>query len=287
MKDIRLDNITELAVASFAGLPDDRQRLLVQTLVGRLHQYAKDLHLTHEEWRSTLGFLHRVAAMSHEERSEFTLLSDVLGISSLVDLISTDPAATPGSVLGPFHTPGSTWMPSPVNLIRNNEGRPVLLRGRIVGAQGQPLPQGTLDFWQNAGNGLYWQIDPTQPTDNLRCRLRVDADGAFEIATIRPVPYQIPTDGPVWSDLVKPARRGAWRPAHYHLIVAAPGHRTLVTELFDAEDPYLADDAVFGVREALIARYEQVSDAGACQRHGLPGTQCQVMRVDLKLTPQS
>jgi protocatechuate 3,4-dioxygenase beta subunit len=108
-------------------------------------------------------------------------------------------------------------------------------------------------------------VDPTQPRDNLRCQLRVEAQGAFEIRTIRPVPYQIPTDGPVWQDLVEPAGRTAWRPAHYHLIVSAPGHRTLVTELFDADDPWLERDAVFGVREALVGRYENGPDGPVMQ----------------------
>jgi hydroxyquinol 1,2-dioxygenase len=283
MRNITLDNITRAAVDSFAGLPDARQRELVQTLVQHLHQYARDVKLTHEEWRGALAFLHRVAEISSESRSEFTLLSDVSGLSSLVDLLATDPTATPGSVLGPFHTVGSPWLPNPVNLIGANEGERVLLRGRVTDASGQPLPGATLDFWQNAGNGMYWQMDPMQPMDNLRCQLHVDAEGGFEIATIRAVPYRIPTDGPVWTDLVEPAGRSAWRPAHFHLIVSAPGHRTLVTELFDAEDPYLDDDAVFGVRDALVGRYEPISDAAACARLGIPGSHCLAMQVTLRL----
>ena len=136
----------------------------------------------------------------------------------------------------------------------------VLLRGCVRGSQGQPLPEATIDFWQNAANGLYWQMDDSPHQDNLRCQLHVDSAGCFSIRTIRPQPYQIPTDGPVWLDLVKPARRDAWRPAHFHLIVAAPGHRTLVTELFDADDPYLDTDAVFGVRAALVRPYRRLPE---------------------------
>lgn len=305
MKNIRLDNISGTAVASFAGLPDTRQRALVQGLVACLHAFARDQQLSHAEWRATVGFLHRVAALSNDERSEFTLLSDVTGLSSLVDLLASAAAAggadtasntgatrsastaehhvTPGSVLGPFHSAGSPWLANPANLIGDNAGQRVLLRGRVCDAAGQPLPGATLDFWQNAANGLYWQIDPSQPSDNLRCQLAVDSDGRFEIATIRPVPYQIPTDGPVWTDLVAPAGRSAWRPAHVHLIVSAPGHRSLVTELFDADDPYLECDAVFGVREALVQRYQTLQDADACARLGLPGSECSVMTVELRL----
>ncbi len=275
MRNIGLGSITTAAADSFAGLPETRRRELVQKLVQHLHAYAQDTQLTHEEWRAALGFMHRVGDISNANRSEFSLLSDVLGLSSLVDLMASAPGATPGSVLGPFHTAGSPWKVNPADLTQGNSGQAVLMRGRVLGAQGQPLVQATLDFWQNADNGLYWQIDPTQPSDNLRCQLKVDAAGGFAIRTIRPRPYQIPTDGPVWHDLMAPAGRSAWRPAHVHLIVSAPGHRTLVTELFDAEDPYLDNDAVFGVRSALVCRYAQQ-----------PGIDVPVLDIDLTLSAQ-
>ena len=227
--------------------------------------------------RAALAFLHRSSDISSDTRSEFSLLSDVLGLSSLVDLLASMPGATPGSVLGPFHTLGSPWMDNPVNLIASNAGERVLLRGRVLGTNGEPLTEARIDYWQNADNGLYWQLDSDQPKDNLRCQLKVDAQGAWEVATIRPRPYQIPADGPVWADLVEPAARSAWRAAHVHLIVSAPGHRTLVTELFDAEDPYLDSDAVFGVREALIGHFRSETDAAAAARLGLPGPICAVL----------
>ena len=285
MRNIDLVNITEAAAQSFQGLPDARQQVLVQALVKSLHQYAKDVQLTHAEWRAALVFLHKVGDISSDSRSEFSLLSDVMGLSSLVDLLDSDPSATPGSVLGPFHTVGSPWLDNPANLIGVNEGQRVLLRASVCDSAGQPLPTATIDFWQNAGNGLYWQVDPSQPQDNLRCQLKVSDEGRFEIATIRAVPYQIPTDGPVWLDLVQPAGRSAWRPAHFHVIVSAPGYRTLVTELFDAEDPYLDSDVVFGVRDALVGRYQEVSDPQACARIGLSGTTVPVMNVEIRLAP--
>jgi hydroxyquinol 1,2-dioxygenase len=285
MRDLHLNNITEVAAASLASLKDARQRELLQQLVLHLHAYAKAVKLTHAEWRAALAFLHRTGDISSDTRSEFSLLSDVLGLSSLVDLMASTPDATPGSVLGPFHTVGSPWLGNPANLIGHNAGQRVLLRGRVLGAQRQPLPEASLDFWQNADNGLYWQLDPEQPRDNLRCQLKVDAQGRWEVATIRPRPYQIPTDGPVWHDVVEPAGRSAWRAAHVHLIVQAPGHRTLVTEIFDAEDPYLDSDAVFGVREALIGHYRSETDAAAAARLGVAGDQCLVMRTDLVLSP--
>ena len=276
MRNITLGNITAAAAASFAGVPDARRRELLQSLVQHLHGYAVSNRLSHEEWRAALAFMHRVGDISSDQRSEFSLLSDVLGLSSLVDLIASSPGSTPGSVLGPFHTAGSPWKDNPADLTPGNAGQVVLMRGRVLGPGGEPLPQASLDFWQNADNGLYWQLDPSQPSDNLRCQLQVDTQGRFAIRTIRPRPYQIPTDGPVWIDLVGPAGRSAWRPAHVHLIVSAPGHRTLVTELFDAEDPYLESDAVFGVREALVRRYQMDSDSDV-----------PVLNIDISLAAQT
>lgn len=268
MRHITQHNITEAVRASFAQIDDPRQRQLVGRLVELVHQYARETALTHAEWREGLAFLQRAADISDASRSEFTLLSDVLGLSSLVDLLSATPGATEGSVLGPFHTRGSPWVDSGANLVKDNPGVPALLRGRVTDLQGQPIASATVDFWQNADNGMYWQLDQNQPQDNLRCQMRVQPDGSFELLTIRPQPYMVPTDGPV-GELLRTAHRDAWRPAHYHLIVEAPGYRTLVTELFDAQDPYVEHDAVFGVRESLITQFRPESDAQVAAKYQL------------------
>ena len=284
MKNIDLSNITDAATQSFSSLQNDRTRYLVQELVMSLHGYAKNVQLKHDEWRAALSFLQACAAISSESRSEFSLLSDVLGVSSLVDLLAGKPGATPGSVLGPFHSVGSPWVNNPANLIGVNEGVPVIFRCQVCDIQGNPLPSASIDYWQNASNGLYWQVDPQQPTNNLRCQLHVDAEGMFEISTTRPVPYEIPTDGPVWKSLVEPAQRSSWRAAHAHIIVTAPGYSKLVTELFDSEDPYLGADAVFGVRDALVGTFKSVQDVELLSRHGMKGDECLVMDVVLKLS---
>ena len=283
MKNINLDNITATVASSFSAQPDERSRELIQALVRHMHGFARDVNLTHAEWRSALAFMHRVGDISNDSRSEFSLFSDVTGLSSLVDLLASNPAATPGSVLGPFHTVGSPWKDNPVNLIGANEGPRVLFRGHILDSEGKPIPQATIDFWQNASNGMYWQMDATQPQDNLRCQLRVGPLGEFSIATIRPVPYEIPTDGPVWNDLMLPAQRSSWRPAHFHLIMSAPGYRTLVTEVFEAGDPYLSNDAVFGVREPLVGEFLEVTDPAIGALLGLPVGPWEVMDMDFKL----
>ena len=279
MKNITRNNLTDTVKSSFAHIDDERQRHLVNRLVHHLHAFATETGLSHDEWREGIAFLHRMADISTPSRSEFTLLSDVLGLSSLVDLLAARPGATEGSVLGPFHTRGSPWVNNGSNLIRDNAGEPVLIQGRVTDIDGQPLANATIDFWQNADNGMYWQIDDSQPQDNLRCQLKVQADGRFELATIRPRPYLVPTDGPV-GELLRVSHRDAWRPAHFHIIVEAPGYRSLITEVFDEADPWVDKDAVFGVRASLVRPFTPASDAATAERMGLPA---QYLRVELPI----
>jgi len=279
MKNITRNNLTDTVKSSFANIDDERQRHLVNRLVHHLHAFATETGLSHDEWREGIAFLHRMADISTPSRSEFTLLSDVLGLSSLVDLLAARPGATEGSVLGPFHTRGSPWVDNGSNLIRDNAGEPVLIQGRVTDIDGQPLANATIDFWQNADNGMYWQIDDSQPQDNLRCQLKVQADGRFELATIRPRPYLVPTDGPV-GELLRVSHRDAWRPAHFHIIVEAPGYRSLITEVFDEADPWVDKDAVFGVRASLVRPFTPAYDAATAERLGLPD---QYLNVELPI----
>jgi hydroxyquinol 1,2-dioxygenase len=279
MKNITRDNLTDTVKSSFVNVDGERQRHLINRLVHHLHAFASETGLSHDEWRDGIAFLHRMAEISSPSRSEFTLLSDVLGLSSLVDLLAARPGATEGSVLGPFHTRGSPWVDNGSNLINQNAGEAVLIQGRVTDTDGQPLANASIDFWQNADNGMYWQMDESQPQDNLRCQLKVQADGRFELATIRPRPYLVPTDGPV-GDLLRVSHRDAWRPAHFHIIVEAPGYRSLITEVFDAADPWVDKDAVFGVRASLVRPFTPASDAATAERMGLPA---QYLSVELPI----
>ena len=279
MKNITRSNLTDTVKSSFSNIDDERLKHLVNRLVHHLHAFATETQLTHDEWREGIAFMHRAAEISDASRSEFTLMSDVLGLSSLVDLMAARPGATEGSVLGPFHTRGSPWVANGANLVRDNAGEVVLLQGRVTDIEGKPLTNATIDFWQNADNGMYWQMDDSQPQDNLRCQIKVDADGHFELATIRPRPYLVPTDGPV-GELLRVSHRDAWRPAHFHIIVEAPGYRSLITEVFDDADPWVEKDAVFGVRASLVLPFTPTTDEATAKRLGLPA---HYLKVDLPI----
>ena len=186
--------------------------------------------------------------------NEFVLFSDVLGLSSLVDMINSPDGATNSSVLGPFHILGAPPLPIGGDMIGDNPGPQVVVEGYVTDMDGNPIDGAKIELWQTADNGLYSNQDPEQPEYNLRISMETGADGRYALSTIRPAPYLVPTDGPV-GDLLDATGRHAWRPSHLHFIVQADGFRTLVTEVFPSDDPYLDADAVFGVRSDLVMEY--------------------------------
>jgi len=281
MRNIRLDNISSAVQASLDGAADARFREVMRGLVAHLHAFARDVHLTHAEWNAGIEFLAQAGRISDERRSEFMLASDVLGLSSLVDLLNGSQQGTESSVLGPFHVAGAPLLPVGASLVGNNAGERVLLRGQVLDSAGRPLPGALLDFWQTNAEGLYSQMDPTQPAWNLRCRMHADADGRYALVTVKPRYYSVPYDGPV-GDLLRACQRHALRPAHFHVLVSAPGHRNLVTEIFAEDDPYIDGDAVFGVRSTLVARFVQHDDAAAAAPYAVEAPFSEV-RFDFRL----
>lgn len=263
MRNVTLDNITRTVIASFAGAKDERLKFAMERLVAHLHAFVQETKLTHAEWKAGIDFLYAAGKISDERRNEFILLSDILGLSATVDLVNTAPGATEGSELGPFYAQGSPEAPVGADLIKGNPGKRVLVRGRVMDTQGKPLIGALLDFWQAADNGLYPEQDGNQDPFNLRFRMRADGEGRYAFTTVRPAPYSVPYDGPV-GDLLRAGGRDAWRPAHFHFIVSAAGHVPVVTELFPDDDPYIEQDAVFGVRAALAVPFvERASAADA------------------------
>jgi hydroxyquinol 1,2-dioxygenase len=258
MRNVDKNSVTS-AVKDTFNCENERVGFLLSKLVDTVHDYARDVKLTHAEWREMIGFLTRAAEITDEERNEFVLLSDVLGLSSLVDMINSPEDATESSVLGPFHIQGSPGLPVGGDLIENNAGDQVVVYGRVKAADGAPLVGAKLEIWQTADNGLYSNQDTKQSAFNLRCSQTTGAEGRYGFSTVRPAPYTVPSDGPVGS-LLAATGRHPWRPSHLHFIVKADGYQSLVTELFPEDDPYLDQDAVFGVRESLILRYKKHTD---------------------------
>src|SRR3954454_9670183 len=262
----------EVVAASFASCPDPRLRQVLTSLVQHLHAFVKDVELTEVEWGTAIDFLTRTGQMCSDVRQEFILLSDVLGISMLVETINhrTGGASTESTVLGPFHMVESPkrQLGDYINLDR--KGTPCLVSGQVTGPDGEPLAGAVVDVWQTNEDGFYDVQQPDiQPRGNLRGLFTTDERGRFWFRSVVPRFYPIPDDGPV-GQLLAATGRHPYRPAHLHFIVAAPGYRPVTTHVFVADSPYLDSDAVFGVKESLIREVLEVDDPARAAEMALP-----------------
>ena len=250
------EDITAAVLASFEGCPDGRLRELMQTLASHLHAFATEVGLTQDEWESAVRVLTATGHITDDRRQEFILWSDSLGLSMLVDALAhaLPAGATESTVLGPFYVPGSPLREYGANIAEEAAGTPAWVQGRVLGIDGAPIAGAELDVWQNGDNRLYAVQDPEAPEDHLRGRFLSRPDGSYAFWAVRPVPYTIPHDGPVGSMLAATGRH-PWRPAHIHMIVRAPGYKTLTTHIFDEESQFLDSDAVFAVKRSLLRRF--------------------------------
>lgn len=255
MRDFDETTLTEAVVQRFADTPDPRLRQVMQSLVRHLHGFVRDVEPSFAEWQAAIGFLTRTGQKCDDTRQEFILLSDTLGVSMLVDAINhrLTAGATPSTVLGPFFVEGAPEMPSGAVLAEDAPGERLHVTGRVASADGGALAGALVDIWQADAEGFYDVQRPAGEAPALRARFRTDADGRFHFWSVMPVAYPVPTDGPVGAMLLATGRH-PMRPAHVHAMISAPGHETLVTHVFDAEDPYLDSDSVFGVKDALVCR---------------------------------
>lgn len=254
MRDVTSDNITDVFLGYFGKDTDPRLNEIMTSLANHLHAFALETKLTHEEWQKGLDILRKAGQITTPERDEFVLLSDVMGLSSLVDMINSSEGGTNSSVLGPFHISNPPAMDMGADLRGDTEGELILVDGKVMDLEGKPIAGATLDIWQTAPNGLYSSQDPEQDTYSFHALFTTGADGHYSFTTVRPVSYTVPTDGPV-GELLNATGRHPWRPSHLHYIVKAPGFRSLVTEVFPDDDPYLDQDTVFGVRDDLVMTY--------------------------------
>ena len=259
MKDVSIDTITQAFLDYCSDDTDPRTMFVLQKMVEHMHAFAKETKLTHAEWARGLKFLTDAGKITDEERNEFVLISDVTGMSSLVDMIGSQHDGTSSSVLGPFHSVGAPLLPVGADLKKDNDGATVVIEGYVRDLDGNPVEGAMIELWQTAENGLYYAQDNATEDFNLCCSMKTGADGRYAMTTVKPAPYKVPDDGPV-GELFRATGRTPWRPSHLHFIVQADGLQSLVTEVFANGDPYLNNDAVFGVRADLIMNYVESSD---------------------------
>ncbi len=265
MKTLTEGEITQTALARLSQCPDPRLKKIVGALIRHLHEFAREVELTQEEWLAGIRFLTEAGHLTSDKRQEFILLSDTLGLSAFVDLMANRDSgrgATESSLLGPFFREGAPIFSADADISNGLPGEKLLVEGRVLDRDGNPIYGAEIETWQSSSEGLYDLQQPNPENMNLRGRLRADANGRFGFRTIKPSSYPIPSDGPVGKMLLA-LRRHPYRPAHIHFMISAPGFKTLTTALYIAGDKYLDSDVVFGAKESLVVSYRQSSANGA------------------------
>lgn len=267
--DFSESTATAAVIKSFQETPDQRLKDVLSSLVTHLHAFIRESEPTQQEWERGIAFLTDVGHMCDEQRQEFILLSDVLGVSMLVDTINNRKPveATQSTVLGPFHVVDSPPRALGADIALTGDAPRCVVQGKIRSVDGQPLPGAVIDVWQADDAGYYdIQLPDEVPPLNLRGLFTADDHGDFWFRTIEPRHYPIPDDGPV-GNLLRATNRHPNRPAHIHFIGGAVGHSPVTTHLFIASSPYLDDDTVFGVKASLIRAVRTVDDPALAEHY--------------------
>lgn len=254
--------LTEQVVTSFAGA-QPRVRELITGLVGHLHRFVTENDVTDAEWGYAIDFLTRTGQISSDTRQEFVLLSDTLGVSSMVDFLTNSRAGdvTPSAVLGPFYVDGPPPREHGADIANGLPGTPLWVDVVVTDRDGAPAADAVVDVWQSNADGFYDVQLPDLDGPVLRARFHTDAEGRLRFWTIVPCEYPIPDDGPV-GQMLRSVGRHPYRAPHIHFLIGGPGYRKLVTQLFVAGGKYLDSDTVFGVKPELIVEF--------VPRHGAP-----------------
>ena len=279
------DALTDAVVATIQGTDDARLKQVVTSLIRHVHSFIRDVEPTEDEWNAGLDFLAEVGRMCDDKRQEFNLLSDILGATMMVDLVShpTPDATTESSVPGPFYRHGAPVLAPGATISMDAAGDPVVVSGRVTDPAGAPIEGAILDIWQSSSTGLYENQDAAQPDMNLRGRFQTDADGHYHFRTVKPASYPIPHDGPA-GQLLRQLNRHPYRPAHIHFKVSAPGYTPLTTQIFVRGDDYIESDAVFGVKDSLVVDFRRVEGTGDTPGDGSSGA-VYAVNYDFRLRP--
>jgi hydroxyquinol 1,2-dioxygenase len=278
MQDLDENTVTEAALAQMANTSDPRLKEIMDAAVRHLHAFARDVHLTPDEWLKGIQFLTAVGQACTPFRQEFILLADVLGVSALVNAMHDTKArelGTQSSLLGPFYREGAPELPLGASIVAKPSAPEIVLYGRVTDNAGKPLPGALVQVWQTSEHGLYdLQAENAAEVMDLRANFRSDAEGGYHFRTVRPLGYSIPMDGPV-GEMVRAQHRHGFRPSHIHFLIGADGYRELVTALYFGDDEHIDSDTVFGVSGSLVV---SAKDDPASPIPGL-----QAVRYDFRL----
>jgi protocatechuate 3,4-dioxygenase beta subunit len=257
------ENLTQAVLDRIHPDCDPRVAEVMRALVRHVHGLVREVRLTPEEWGQGVAFLTELGRWCDGKRQEVILLSDVLGVTMLVDAIAHAGAAgvTETTVLGPFHRENPPVLAEGADLAPGMAGERLEVAVRVADAEGRPLEGAEVDVWHASPEGFYDSQIGDGEEHSMRGRFRSGPDGMVRFATIAPASYPLPHDGPA-GRVLGAMGRGAMRPAHVHFRIRREGYRDLVTHVFAEGDRHLAEDAVFGVKASLVA------DFAAARRRG-------------------
>lgn len=249
------ETLTALALERWGTAHTPRLQEIMGALVRHVHDFAREVQLTHEEWLAGTEYLSAVGRISDDKRKEFILLSDVLGLSMLVVMINgrTPTGATPNTVVGPFHIDDSPPLACDGDMAPDIPGVPTFISGVVRDLDGRPIAGAKLDIWQADEDGNYETQIPGAE-ERLRAIQHTDENGRYAFWTIAPKGYTIPMDGPVGA-LIRQTDISHFRPSHVHFIVSSEGYETVVTHLFQEGAEYIDTDVVFGTRPELVVPF--------------------------------
>ena len=258
-------NATEAVLESFSNINDDRLKTIMNSIITHLHQVVKEVEPSEEEWMQAIMFLTSTGQKCDDRRQEFILLSDVLGVSMLLDAINNRKSKneTESTVLGPFHTP-SPNVNNGDNIAKNVVGENCIVSGKVTDVYNRSVAGASFEVWQSGPDGLY-DVQKENKIVDLRATLQTLEDGSYFFKTVKPKYYPIPVDGPVGSLLSK-LDRHPFRPAHIHFMVKAEGYVDLITHVFIDGDKYLQSDTVFAVKKSLIRKLVYKTEEGTSQK---------------------
>lgn len=250
-------DVTPTVLAAMADTNNPRLKEIMTALVTHLHHFVLETRPTEEEFEYALRWIVEIGQLTNEFHNEVVLAADVLGASTLIDLINNNgmQGETMSALLGPFYRGHAPLCQSGDCIARSDTpGASLFFKGKVIGADGAPIAGATLDVWQASPVGLYENQDEGQEDFNLRGKFTSGADGLFHFQSVKPAGYPVPTHGPV-GVLLRAQNREPMRPAHIHFIVTAPGHKTLITQIFSDSPEALAADVVFGAKQQIVGDF--------------------------------
>lgn len=254
----RQEDVTKAVVDAYDNIADPRLREIVASLVKHLHAFAREVHLTEEEFQKGTDILARLGQLTTANHNEVVLMSGSLGFSTLICLLNNGnkgQTETTANLLGPFWRMNSPRTENGGSIVRSpTPGPAIFVNCWLKDRNGKPIEGAEVDIWHSSPEGFYEQQDPNQAEMNLRGKFTTGKDGHFSFRSVKPAGYPIPIDGPV-GDLIRASGRHHYRPAHLHFLIFKEGFKTLISQVYVNDDDKLETDVQFGVTRALVGDY--------------------------------